>query len=242
MNSTKKVAVVTGGNRGIGFETCRQLAQQGIQVILTSRDEAKGKAATEKLQAEELDVAFFPLNVTDTDSIDRLAQFIRDRFGKLDILVNNAGILLDPLGQPEESALHVKIDTIHETMQTNVYGPLMLCQALIPLMKERNYGRIVNVSSGIGQLSGMDAMSASYPGYRISKAGLNVITRMLANELRDTNILVNSVCPGWVQTDMGGPNALRTVEQGADTIVWLATLPDDGPTNGFFRDRQPIGW
>lgn len=242
MNPSKRVAVVTGANRGIGFETCRQLAKQGVQVILTSRDEAKGKAAAEKLRSEGLDVKFHLLNVTNTDSIEHLAQFIRNEFGKLDILVNNAGILLDPLGQPEESALHAKIATIHETMQTNVYGPLLLCQALIPLMKEQNYGRVVNVSSGIGQLSGMDAMSASYPGYRISKAGLNVVTRMLANELKDTNILVNSVCPGWVKTDMGGPNAMRTVEQGADTVVWLATLPDDGPTNGFFRDRQPLDW
>lgn len=242
MNASKRVAVVTGANRGIGFETCRQLAKQGVQVILTSRDEAKGKAAAENLQAEGLDVKFYPLDVTSTDSIEHLAEFIRNEFGKLDILVNNAGILLDPLGQQEENALHAKIDTIRETMQTNVYGPLLLCQALIPLMKEQNYGRIVNVSSGIGQLSGMEKMSASYPGYRISKAGLNVVTRMLANELRDTNILVNSVCPGWVKTDMGGPNAMRTVEQGADTIVWLATLPDDGPTNGFFRDRQLIDW
>ncbi|MCL1468775.1 SDR family oxidoreductase [Argonema galeatum] len=242
MPETKKIAVVTGANRGLGFETCRKLAQQGIQVILASRDEQKGKIAAEKLQAEGLDVKFSPLDVTRVDSIEHLAQLIRNEFGKLDILVNNAGVLLDPPGEVEGSIFNAKIITLRETMETNVYGPLLLSQALIPLMKEHNYGRVVNVSSGIGQLSGMDEMSSTYPGYRISKTGLNVVTRMLANELKGTNILVNSVCPGWVKTDMGGPNALRTIDEGVDTIVWLATLADDGPTNGFFRDRQPIDW
>ncbi|MCL1472648.1 SDR family oxidoreductase [Argonema antarcticum] len=242
MLETKKIADVTGANRGLGFETCRKLAQQGIQVILASRDEQKGKTAAEKLQAEGLDVKFYPLDVTSADSIEHLAQFIRNEFEKLDILVNNAGIAKDPLEHPQGSVFNAKISTLRETMETNVYGPLLLCQALIPLMKEHNYGRVVNVSSGIGQLSGMDEMSTTYPGYRISKTALNVVTRMLANELKGTNILVNSVCPGWVKTDMGGPNAPRTIDQGVDTIVWLATLADDGPTNGFFRDRQPIDW
>ncbi len=242
MSTTKKVAVVTGANRGLGFETCRQLAQQGIAVILTSRDEEKGKAAAEKLQSEGLDVKFYPLDVTSAESIEGLAQFIRNEFGKLDILVNNAGIAKDPLDYPEGSVFNAKINILQQTIETNVYGPLLLCQALIPLMKEQNYGRVVNVSSRIGQISGMDEISTSYPAYRISKTALNVVTRMVANELKDTNILVNSVCPGWVRTDMGGPNALRTIEEGVDTIVWLATLPDDGPTNGFFRDRQSIPW
>lgn len=240
MNAVQKIAVVTGANRGLGFEACRQLAQQNIQVILTSRDEAKGKASAERLQAEGLSVSSYPLDVTNAESIDRLAQFIRHEFGRLDILVNNAGILLD--ASEEDSILRAKIDTIQTTIETNVYGPLLLSQALIPLMKEHNYGRVVNVSSGIGQLSGMDEMGGIYPGYRISKTALNVLTRMLAYELKGTNILVNSVCPGWVKTDMGGQNAPRSVEQGVDTIVWLATLPDDGPTSGFFRDRKPIDW
>lgn len=242
MSETKKVAVVTGANRGLGWETCRQLAKKGIQVILTSRDEEKGKAAAEKLQAEQLEVKFYPLDVTSADSIEHLAQFVRNEFGKLDILVNNAGILPDPVEYPAASVFNAKISTLQQTMETNVYGPLLLCQALIPLMKQHNYGRVVNVSSGVAQVSGMDRMSGTYPAYRISKTALNVLTRMLAYELKDTNILVNSVCPGWVKTDMGGPNATRTIEQGVDTIVWLATLPDDGPTNGFFRDRQPLDW
>ncbi|MBW4575509.1 MAG: SDR family oxidoreductase [Aphanothece sp. CMT-3BRIN-NPC111] len=239
MNTTKKIAVVTGANRGLGFETCRQLAKQGIKVILTSRDEAKGKAAVEKLQADGLDVAYHKLDVTNPESIEDLAQFIKNEFGKLDILVNNAGIVLDPLGEPDNSIFNANVDTLRKTMDTNVYGPLLLCQALIPLMKPHNYGRVVNVSSGAGQLS---EMNTGYPGYRISKTSLNALTRIVANELKGTNILVNAVCPGWVRTDLGGPNATRTVEQGADTIVWLATLPDDGLTSGFFRDRQPIDW
>lgn len=235
MNTTKRVAVVTGANRGIGFETCRQLANKEIRVILTSRDEAKGKAAVEKLQAEGLDVNYHPLDVTDSDSVQRLAQFIKDEYGKLDILVNNAGVLIDA----SDSLLNTKLDTLHETMDTNLSGPLLLCQALIPLMQQRNYGRVVNVSSGAGQLSDM---SSGYPSYRISKTALNALTRILGNELKGTNILVNALCPGWVKTDMGGANASKTLEEGADTVVWLATLPDDGSTGGFFRDRQPIPW
>lgn len=235
MSVTKKIAVVTGGNRGIGFETCRQLAKQGIQVILTSRESAKGKAAAEKLQAEGLDVSYYSLDVTDADSVQRLAQFIKNEYGQLDILINNAGVLLDS----SDSVLNTKFDTLHQTIDTNLYGPFLLCQALVPLMEKHKYGRIVNVSSGAGQLSDMNS---GYPSYRISKTALNALTRVLGNELKGTNILVNSVCPGWVKTDMGGANASRTPAQGADTIVWLATLPDNGPTSGFFRDRQPIPW
>lgn len=235
----KKVAVVTGANRGLGFETCRQLAKQGFQVILTSRDESKGKAAAEKLQAEGLNVKFHLLDVTSPDSIEHLAQFIRNEFGRLDILVNNAGIALDFVSEPEGSIFNSKIETLQKTIETNTYAPLWLCQALIPLMKANNYGRVVNVSSGAGQL---EDMQTGYPTYRISKTALNALTRIIANELKETNILVNAVCPGWVRTDMGGPNAPRSLEEGVDTIVWLATLPDDGPTSGFFRDRKPIAW
>lgn len=236
--SDKKVAVVTGANRGLGFEACRQLAKKGIQVILTSRDEAKGKAAAEKLQAQGLDVVSYPLDVTSVESCDRLTQFIQDRFGRLDILVNNAGVLLD-YSESDDSVFNLKISTLQKTLETNTFAPLLLCQALIPLMKEHNYGRVVNVSSGAGQLHDMNT---GYPSYRISKTALNAVTRIVANELKGTNILVNAMCPGWVKTDMGGENAPRTPEQGVDTIVWLATLPDNGLTSGFFRDRQPIDW
>lgn len=235
----KKIAVVTGANRGLGFGTCRELAKQGIQVILTSRDEAKGEAAAQQLQTEGLDVKSYPLDVTSPDSIEHLAQFIRNEFGRLDILVNNAGIGLDIVDGSNGSILNAKIEILQKTIETNLYGPLLLSQALIPLMKVNNYGRVVNVSSGAGQLADMQT---GYPAYRISKTALNAATRLFANELKGTNILVNAVCPGWVRTDMGGPNATRSIEEGVDTIVWLATLPDDGPSSGFFRDRKPIPW
>lgn len=135
--------------------------------------------------------------------------------------------------------LRVKTGAINRAMTTNVYGPLLMSQALVPLMKKNNYGRVVNISSGLGQLSDM---GGGYPAYRISKTAINALTRMFAGELKDDNILVNSMCPGWVKTDMGGPDAPRDVQEGADTAVWLATLPDNGPRGKFFRDRQEIPW
>ncbi|MBD2099199.1 SDR family oxidoreductase [Trichocoleus sp. FACHB-591] len=236
MASDRKIAVVTGANRGLGLETSRQLAKQGVYIILTSRDQAKGQAVVQQLQSEGLEVGYHPLDVTDAASVQQLAQFVRDQFGHLEILVNNAGIGLD---FDNGSLFNLQIETLAQTLQTNLYGPILLSQALIPLMQIRGYGRVVNVSSGAGQLS---EMNSGYPSYRMSKTALNALTRILANELQGSNILVNSVCPGWVRTDMGGPDAPRTPEQGADTIAWLATLPDGGPTGGFFRDRQPIPW
>jgi NAD(P)-dependent dehydrogenase (short-subunit alcohol dehydrogenase family) len=232
-----KVALVTGANRGIGFETCRQLGGLGVRVILTARDPAKGRAAADKLRGEGLDIVFQLLDVTDHDRIRQLAKHIENAFGRLDALVNNAGILPDP--QVGSSGLDADLARVRAAMETNVYGPLLLAQAFIPLMTGQRYGRIVNVSSGMGQLSDMNG---GYPAYRLSKVALNAVTRILAAELADTNVKVNSVCPGWVRTGMGGPTAPRTPAEGADTIVWLATLPDDGPSGGFFRDRQPIPW
>ncbi|MBE9049569.1 SDR family oxidoreductase [Nostocales cyanobacterium LEGE 11386] len=238
MSSNQKVAVVTGGNRGLGLEASRQLAKKGYQVVLTSRDEAKGNAAAQQLQAEGLDVISYPLDVTSDESSRKLAEFIRQRFGKLDVLVNNAGIYID--GQASENSIfNAKIDTLQKTIETNVYGVLRVTQALIPLMKKQNYGRVVNVSSGMGQLTDMGGGST---GYRVSKTALNALTRIFASELKGTNILINSVCPGWVKTDMGGQDATLTPEQGVDTIVWLATLADDATTGGFFHERQLIDW
>jgi NAD(P)-dependent dehydrogenase (short-subunit alcohol dehydrogenase family) len=234
--SNAKIAVVTGGNRGIGFETCRQLAKQGLQVILTSREPERGQRAVETLGSEGLNVIYHPLTVTDADSVAQLTAFLQDQFGRVDALVNNAGVYLDPDGS---SVFEAEIDTLRQTMETNLYAPLRLAQAIAPMMRQQNYGRIVNVSSGMGQLT---QMGSGAPAYRLSKTALNALTRILAAELEGTNILVNSVCPGWVRTDMGGESAPRSPEQGADTIVWLATLPDDSPTGGFFRDRAPIPW
>lgn len=230
------MAVVTGANRGIGFEVCRQLAKLGVHVVLTSRDERKGRTAVKRLREQGLEVVYHRLDVTGARSIAALAAFVDSRFARLDILVNNAGVLLDPKGS---RVLSSDIETYRATLETNFFGPLRLVQALVPLMRRHGYGRIVNLSSGLGQLS---EMGAGTPAYRVSKTALNVLTRTLAAELAGENILVNSMCPGWVKTDMGGPSATRTVEKGADTAAWLATLADNGPTGGFFRDRKPIPW
>jgi len=233
----KRVAVVTGANRGIGLEICRQLARrQDLRVVLTARNEAKGSAAAQKLRDEGLDVEFYPLDVTSEQSVKTFADWLEGTCKRCDILVNNAGIVADPRGS---RFLDSKLAIYRQALDTNVFGPLLLAQALVPFMKKNRYGRIVNISSGQGQLSDM---GAGTPAYRVSKTALNALTRVLAAEFAGSGILVNSMCPGWVRTDMGGPGAPRTVEQGADSAVWLATLPDDGPNGGFFRDRKPIAW
>jgi NAD(P)-dependent dehydrogenase (short-subunit alcohol dehydrogenase family) len=232
------VAVVTGAYRGLGLETCRQLAAKRHTVILTARREREGRAAAERLRAEGLDVAFHLLDVTDEQSVAQLAAFVRDTFGRLDVLVNNAGIFPDPTpGSGREGVFDARLETVRRGLETNTLAPLRLCQALIPLMRGR--GRVVNVSSGMGQLS---EMNGGCPGYRLSKTALNALTRILADELGGTGIKVNSVCPGWVRTDMGGPEATLSVQEGAAGILWAATLPDDGPTGGFFRNGEPIPW
>lgn len=236
MSPAARVALVTGGNRGIGFEICRQLAAAGVHVVLTARDAGQGKAAAKQLHDAGLVVEFHRLDVSSCRSIRACVAAVAERRGRIDVLVNNAGIMIDPRGS---RFLDSKLDTYRDTLETNLYGPLQLAQAVVPLMKAHRYGRIVNVSSGLGQLSDM---GSGTPAYRISKAAVNALTRILAAEFKDSNILVNSVCPGWVRTRMGGESATRTPEQGADTATWLALLPDGGPTGGFFRDRQPIPW
>lgn len=232
----QRIAVVTGANRGIGLEISRQLATQGVFVILTARSAAKAAAACQILKSEKLEAAYHPCDVTDPTAVQILRDFIKKSYGAADILVNNAGVMLDAKAS---GPLEMPPDVLHSTMAVNVYGPAMLCKALAPLMKVKDYGRIVNVSSGLGQLS---APGRGTPAYRLSKAALNALTCTLAADLKDSSILVNSMCPGWVRTDMGGPNATRSVEQGAETAVWLATLPNGGQSGGFFRDRQPIPW
>ena len=241
-NDKTRIAVVTGGNRGIGFEICRQLAKQGFLVILTSRDEKKGLKAVEVLDREELPVRYQPCDVDHPASIMEFAEFMKKEFGRCDVLVNNAGLFPDTEAAESKtfpSVLHTEIEVIERAMRTNVYGPLLLCQALVPLMKKNKYGRIVNLSSGMGQLSDMNG---GYPAYRISKTAINALTRILTDELKEENVLINSACPGWVKTAMGGSGATRSVEEGADTAVWLATLPDNGPRGKFFRDRKEMAW
>jgi NAD(P)-dependent dehydrogenase (short-subunit alcohol dehydrogenase family) len=228
----ERVALVSGANRGIGREIARQLVEQGYKVVVGSRDLAKGEAVAEELGEGATAVQ---LDVTDDESVRAGVSFVERDFGRLDVLVNNAGVTDGWSG----GAADADFDSVKEVLDTNLFGSWRLAKAALPLMRRMGYGRIVNVSSGMGQLSDMGGHS---PGYRVSKTGLNALTRMLTAELGNENILVNSVCPGWVRTDMGGANARRSVEQGADTPVWLATLPDDGPTGGFFRDREPIPW
>jgi NAD(P)-dependent dehydrogenase (short-subunit alcohol dehydrogenase family) len=227
-----RVALVSGANRGIGREIVRQLTERGIMTILGSRDEEKGRAAAEGMYG---DVRVRQLDVTDEKGIAQLARDVEEELGRLDVLVNNAGVFIDR-GQ---HGVDAELDVVRETLEMNLFGTWRLCEAFVPLMQRNRYGRIVNVSSGMGALSDMGGGS---PAYRVSKTSLNALTRILASELRGTGILVNSVCPGWVQTDMGGLGASRTVEEGVDTPVWAATLPNNGPTGGFFRDRRQIPW
>jgi len=231
----ERIALITGANRGIGFEICKQLAQKKIKVILTARDEAKGKAACAKLVKQGLDVVFHQLDVSDSNSRKNIVGFAQKEIGKLDILINNAGLFIDQ----GKLAQNVELDIVRKTLEINLLGPLSLCQTFIPLMKKHNYGRIVNLSSGMGAFNEMAGGSASY---RISKTALNSMTVILASELSGSNILVNTMNPGWVRTDMGGKNATCSVERGADTAIWLATLPDNGPSGKFFRDRKEIPW
>jgi NAD(P)-dependent dehydrogenase (short-subunit alcohol dehydrogenase family) len=235
VSDTRQIALVTGANRGIGLEIVRQLAAKGITTILAARDARKAEEAARRLSAEGLPVHARELDVADQGSVDRLAKSVESEFGKLDVLINNAGILLDQ----ERTGLDAGMDAVRTTLETNVIGAWRVAQAFAPLLKKSGRGRLVNLSSQLGQLGSMES---GYPGYRVSKSALNAVTRILAADLKPAGVLVNSACPGWVKTDMGGPQAPGTVQQGADTPVWLATLPDDGPTGGFFQGRKPIAW
>jgi NAD(P)-dependent dehydrogenase (short-subunit alcohol dehydrogenase family) len=234
-----RVALISGGNRGIGLEIARQLARKNIAVVIGARDFEKGRAAAHTIASDGLAAEAVVLDVTDGKSIAAAVENVVRRHGRIDILVNNAAILVDGPGGFKSSLFELKAETARQTFETNVLGPLRLTQAVVPIMQRNGYGRIVNLSSGAGQLSDM---RSGFPAYRMTKTALNALTRITAAELASTNIKVNAVCPGWVRTDMGGPEAERPVEAGAETPVWLATLPDDGPTGGFFRDKRPIPW
>lgn len=229
------IALVTGGNRGIGLAACEGLANLGIHVLMGSRDLAKGETVASALRQKGLDVEAVQLDVTDAESIEQARQTIQNQHGRLDVLVNNAAILIDETS----NIMRLPIEMMRETMEANFYGPLMVCQAFLPTMQQQRYGRVVNVSSQAGQLSTMGNYA---PAYSISKTALNALTVMFAAAMHGGDIKINAMCPGWVRTDMGGSNASRSPEQGADTIVWLATLPKDGPTGGFFRDRKSVAW
>jgi len=242
-HSNKIVALVTGANKGIGYETARGLASQGSAVLIGARDEQRGKQAVAKLQSEGLDVQFLRLDVNDPATHKAARSFIEDNFGRLDILVNNAAVALDMTQKPSE----VDMQTIRKTFDTNFFGVISVTQALLPLIRKSDAGRIVNVSSGLGSLTqNSDPDWDFYPvkllAYNSSKTALNAFTVMLAHELKDTPIKVNSADPGFTATDMNDHRGYKTVEQGAAVIIQLATLPADGATGGYFDDRGVLPW
>jgi NAD(P)-dependent dehydrogenase (short-subunit alcohol dehydrogenase family) len=230
-----RVALVTGANRGLGLETSRRLLALGYRVALAGRDPERARQALASLGAADDRALAVALDVRDPASIASARQAVEGRLGPVDVLVNNAAVLL----HDDDEVLAIPADAFRESFETNVLGAVEVSRALVPQMAERGWGRVVNVSSGAGQLS---RMSTYAPAYSMSKAALNAFTRLLAETYRGRGVLVNAVDPGWVRTDMGGPGAPRSVEEGAEGIVWLATLPDDGPSGGFFRDRKRLEW
>jgi NAD(P)-dependent dehydrogenase (short-subunit alcohol dehydrogenase family) len=234
---TSKVALVTGGNRGMGLETCRELGVMGYRVLLGSRSLEAGIAAAQSLDSDLVEAV--KLDITSTEDIVTLAQYIDSSYGRLDVIINNAGIMID--GDDDRSTSICAADTaaIEQSLRVNTIGPIMLINAMLPLMEKVDDARIVNISSGMGQLS---EMGGNYPGYRISKTALNALTRIYAAELDAGKFKINTLCPGWVRTDMGGSNADLSVAEGVDTAVWLATADDAQDSGGYYRKRELIDW
>ncbi|MGW4161393.1 SDR family oxidoreductase [Streptomyces sp. NPDC004788] len=235
MSTAAPISLVTGGNRGIGRETARQLAGLGHVVLLSARRLQDAERAAADL-APGVPGRLLPcrLDVTDADDVRALVRRVEEEFGRLDVLVNNAAINYDT----SQRAVSADLDEVRRTLETNLFGPWQTAQAFLPLLRRSAHPRVVNVSSESGSL---ESMSGGTPAYGVSKAALNALTRKLADELRAERILVNAVCPGWIATDMGGPGG-DPVDQGAAGIVWAATLPDSGPTGGFFRKGEPLAW
>jgi len=223
-------ALVTGGNRGIGFEACRQLAGARMRVVL-ARNPERGEKAAQRLRDENLDVVFEQMDVTNNDSVQECAQRLSDAGTAVDVLVNNAGVY------PTEGVFSVSEETFREALEINTVGPFRTCQAFVPAMVQRGYGRVVNISSGGGSFGEGLGPAA----YAVSKAALDALTVKVTQAVRG-DVKVNAMCPGWVRTDMGGSGAPRSPEQAVNTLVWLAALPANGPNGGFFRDYEPIPW
>jgi NAD(P)-dependent dehydrogenase (short-subunit alcohol dehydrogenase family) len=229
MEQQGRVALITGGNRGIGLEVGRQLAAAGVTVVLGARDAGAGERAARAVEVETV-----ALDVDDDGSVRAAVDAVAARHGRLDILINNAAILYDTWARGVDADL----GEVHRALETNLFGAWRTAQACLPLLRRGGHGRIVNVSSGGGSIS---TMGAGTPAYSVSKAALNALTRILAAELRRDGVLVNAICPGWTATDMGGGSG-RPVAAGAASVVWGALLDDDGPTGGFFRDGRPLAW
>lgn len=238
-----KTALVTGANKGIGLEVCRQLAKSNVRVFLTARNSEKGKAAVELLkQREGTEVEFIQLDISSTESVYTAVKELNTKITKLDILVNNAGIFLDLESENTQTILDIDPKLIDISLYNNALSPLYLTRALVPLLARSKEGaRVINVSSTQGQLQ---RMGNSYPAYAMSKTLLNAITRQMAGafEQKKLPIVVNSLCPGWVKTDMGGEGATRSLEAGAETIIWLAMEAPFEYNGQFWRDKQPYAW
>ncbi|MFK8161028.1 MAG: SDR family NAD(P)-dependent oxidoreductase [Lewinella sp.] len=229
-----KIALVTGANRGLGQETARQLAEQGYRVILTSRSES-GREVANGFRGLGLDVVYHQLDVADGQSIAELAEYLRENYKHLDVLINNAGIHYDTF----QNTLNADFSIVEEAIRVNAIGPWRVSKALMPLLKNSKSSCIVNVSSSSGSFA--DSWPGT-PAYSLSKTALNMLTLKMAADLEGTSVKVNSVCPGWVRTAMGGAEAPRDVAEGAGSILWAALLPEEGPSGGFFRDGEAISW
>lgn len=245
MSTGKKVALISGANKGIGLETARQLGKQGITVLLGARDLAKGEAAAEQLKKEGIDVRAVKFDVVNAADIKSAAALVEKEFGKLDILINNAGVMFEPIGGNNSSTVSEQV--LRDTFETNFFSAVAVTNAFLPLLKKSDAGRIVNVSSILGSLSlhateGSPIYEAKALAYDSSKAALNSYTVHLAHELKGTSIKVNSAHPGWVKTDLGTDAAPMNVVDGAKTEVELATLGPNGPTGGFFHMGETITW
>ena len=245
----QKIAFITGGNRGLGFQTALELKAPGTKVVIGSRDLAQGELAAQKLRAAGVDADVLEFDITKAGDAQGAYDYFNSRYGRLDILVNNAGIAAGtfPGTGPEHSASEVPAETLHRVFETNFFAQVALTNALLPLIRKSQAGRIVNLSSILGSLTlHADPKSPLYHAksfaYDASKTALNAYTIHLAYELRDTNIKVNSAHPGWVKTDMGGPQATMELSEGGKTSAALATLPDDGPSGGYFHLGQPLPW
>lgn len=253
-----RIVLISGANRGLGFEVAKQLAKFGDTVIVSARNAAKAQDAAKVIADNGGKTDFVEMDVSSDVSVEKASRQILEKYGRVDVLINNAGIFVDrPEKNDEENDderdepfdsnmpefFGVDIDSIKKSLDTNTYGAIRLIRAFCPSMVKNNYGRIVNLSSGLGQLS---EMNGGFPAYRLSKVALNAVTKIVADELSNVpncdDVLIHSVCPGWVRTDMGGANAERSVEKGAETIVWLANLPKGGPNGLFFRDKEVIDW
>lgn len=235
MSHVKQVALVTGGNRGIGYELVKQLALTGFKVIMTSRDPEAGNEAVQKMKELDLDVSCVEMDVANLESIQQAADTVNEKYGRLDVLINNAGVYLDE----NEKLVAMDDNILEKTMATNFFGVYHVIRSFIPLMEKQGYGRIINISSEYGAMSEMS--SPGVGAYKLSKFALNGLTQLVAAEMKG-NIKINAVDPGWVSTDMGGPSAPRTPKQAAESILWLATIGAEGPTGGFFRDKKQIPW